>query len=603
MTSTPVFPYLSILIFLPAGAALLCAIVPRAIGEAAQRRAVMAIGTTAMVATLALALTIAVVFRVGDGGYQMQSVHRWIPQLGVSWHLGVDGISLFLLVMGAVLFPLALLGANVHHQSRSYVAWLLLLEAACMGSFVSLDLILFFVFFELTLVPAYFIIVGWGSGERARNAVKFFVYTFLGSAFLLVGIVAVAVIHDQQTGHLTFDLLALRATHFSLTTEILLFCAFTAAFAVKAPIFPFHTWSPGAYDSSPAGGAVILAAVMAKLGTYGILRFDLSLFPRAVVDLAPVLLTLGVIGILYGAIVAAVQRNLKRLVAYSSLAHIGFIILGTFALSTEAVTGGVLQMVNHGLITAALFLLIGWIWERRRTVRTDELRGLQRPAPMMAAMFTIAVMAAIGLPGLNGFVGEFLVLAGTFITHRWWAVVATFGVVLAAVYMLWAFQQAFHHAPRPADERTKDLGWRELAVMAPLVGLIVFLGVYPKPVLDRITPTVEDLVHQVDVATGRHQPAVADGGSAALTAVAHQAGPLRGPRADSGSASRRAFVVVRAGSPAALLDDPLALTDLTSTVLTRSPGWDGSEVLSPARGAGPGEALAHGELQASGRLS
>ena len=519
MTSTPVFPYLSILIFLPAGAAVLCAIVPRSLGEAAQRRAVMAIGVTAMVATLALALTVAVVFRVGDGGYQLQSVQRWIPQLGVSWHLGVDGISLFLLLMAGVLFPLALLGANVGHQSRSYVSWLLLLEAACMGSFVSLDLILFFVFFELTLVPVYFIIVGWGSGERARNAVKFFVYTFVGSAFLLVGIVAVAVIHDQQTGHLTFDLIALRSTHFTLTTEILLFCAFTAAFAVKAPIFPFHTWSPGAYDSSPAGGAVILAAVMAKLGTYGILRFDLSLFPRAVVDLAPVLLTLGVIGILYGAVVAAVQRNLKRLVAYSSLAHIGFIILGTFALSTEAVTGGVLQMVNHGLVTAALFLLIGWIWERRRTVRTDELRGLQRPAPMMAAMFTIAVMAAVGLPGLNNFVGEFLVLAGTFVTHRWWAVVATLGVVLAAVYMLWAFQQAFHHAPRPADEHTKDLGWRELAVMAPLVGLIVFLGVYPKPVLERITPTVEDLVHQVDAATGRHQPAVADRGTAAVTAA------------------------------------------------------------------------------------
>lgn len=603
MTSTPVFPYLSILVFLPAGAAVLCAIVPRAIGEAAQRRAVMAIGTAAMVATLALALAIAVVFRVGDGGYQMQSVHRWIPQLGVSWHLGVDGISLFLLVMAAVLFPLALLGANVRHQSRSYVAWLLLLESACMGSFVSLDLILFFVFFELTLVPAYFIIVGWGSGERARNAVKFFVYTFLGSAFLLVGIVAVAVIHDQQTGHLTFDLLALRATHFSLTTEILLFCAFTAAFAVKAPIFPFHTWSPGAYDSSPTGGAVILAAVMAKLGTYGILRFDLSLFPRAVVDLAPVLLTLGVIGILYGAIVAAVQRNLKRLVAYSSLAHIGFIILGTFALSTEAVTGGVLQMVNHGLVTAALFLLIGWIWERRRTVRTDELRGLQRPAPMMAAMFTIAVMAAIGLPGLNGFVGEFLVLAGTFITHRWWAVVATFGVVLAAVYMLWAFQQAFHHAPRPADERTKDLGWRELAVMAPLVGLIVFLGVYPKPVLDRITPTVENLVHQVDAATGRHQPAVADGGSAAVTATTHQVGPLLGFQAESRSASRRAFVAVHAGSPAALLEDPLVLTAMTSPDVTRSPGWGGSEALSPPRGAGAGEALAHGASQASGRLS
>ncbi len=517
MSATAPFPYLTTLVLLPAGAAVLCALVPRSVGERAQRRTVLAIGTLAMLATLALSLAIAVEFRVGDGGYQMQSQHQWVPQLGVSWHLGVDGISLFLLLMAAVLFPLALLGATVRQQSRSYVMWLLVLEAACLGSFVSLDLILFFVFFELTLVPVYFIIVGWGSGRRAYAAVKFFVYTFLGSAFLLVGIVAVAVIHDQQTGHLTFDLLALQTTHLGLASQVLLFLAFTAAFAVKAPIFPFHTWSPDAYSSSPTGGAVILAAVMAKMGTYGVIRFDLTLFPRAVVDLAPLLLTLGVIGILYGAIVACAQRDLKRLVAYSSLAHIGFIILGTFALSTEAVTGGVLQMVNHGLVTAALFLLIGWIWERRRTWRTDELRGLQRPAPRLAAMFTIAMMASIGLPGLNGFVGEFLVLAGTFITHRWWAVVATVGVVLAAVYLLWAFQRTFHHAPRPEDEHTRDLGWREVSVMLPLVGLIIFLGVYPKPVLDRITPTVTALVHHVDAATGHHQPAVATGGTAALS--------------------------------------------------------------------------------------
>jgi len=324
MSTDHAFPFLTVLVFLPAAAAVVCAVLPNSLGEKALRRAVLAVATTTMVATLALAVTIAVVFHVGDGGYQMQSVHQWIPQLGVSWHLGIDGISLFLVVMASILFPLALLGANVGHQTRSYVAWLLLLEAACLGSFVSLDLILFFVFFELTLVPVYFIIVGWGSGERARAAIKFFIYTFLGSAFLLVGIVAVAAIHDQQTGHLTFSLVALQSTRLGLADQILLFLAFTAAFAVKAPIFPFHTWSPSAYSSSPTGGSVILAAVMAKLGTYGVLRFDLTLFPRAVVDLAPVLLTLGVIGILYGAIVACVQRNMKRLVAYSSLRPCSF---------------------------------------------------------------------------------------------------------------------------------------------------------------------------------------------------------------------------------------------------------------------------------------
>jgi NADH-quinone oxidoreductase subunit M len=397
----------------------------------------------------------------------------------------------------------------VHRHQRSFVAWLLLLEAGCLGSFVALDLILFFLFFELTLVPAYFVISGWGFARRAYAAIKFFVYTFLGSAFLLVGIVAVALIHQHQTGRLSFDLVTLTSTHLDLTSQVLLFLAFTAAFAVKAPVFPFHTWSPDAYAQAPTAGAVILAAVMAKLGTYGIIRFDLTLFPRAVVDLAPLLLTLGVAGIIYGGIVACATRDLKRLVAFSSLAHLGFVVLGTFALTTQGVTGGVLQMVNHGLVIAVLFIVIGWIYERRRTWQTSELRGLQRPAPLLAAVFTVAMLAALGLPGLNGFVGEFLVLSGTFLTHRWWAVVATGGVVLAALYMLWAYQQSFHHEPDPANASTRDVSWRELAVVAPLVALIVFLGVYPKPVLDRITPSVTRLVHHVESDTGTHQPAVA----------------------------------------------------------------------------------------------
>ncbi|HUY64759.1 MAG TPA: NADH-quinone oxidoreductase subunit M, partial [Acidimicrobiales bacterium] len=384
-----------------------------------------------------------------------------------------------------------------------------------LGSFVSLDLILFFLFFELTLVPVYFLIAGWGYARRAYAAIKFFVYTFIGSAFLLVGIVAVAFIHQRQTGHLTFDLVALSATHLDTASQILLFLAFTAAFAVKAPVFPFHTWSPDAYGEAPTSGSVILAAVMAKLGTYGIIRFDLSLFPRAVVDLAPLLLTLGVVGILYGAIVACATKDLKRLVAYSSLAHLGFVVLGTFALTTQGVTGGVLQMVNHGLIIAVLFIVIGWIYERRGTWHTSGLRGLQRPAPVLAAVFTVALMAGIGLPGLNGFVGEFLILLGTFVTHRWWAVVATFGVVLAALYLLWAYQQAFHQEPDEATAAMPDLSWRERLVVAPLIVLIFFLGVYPKPVLDRITPSVNRLVQGVELSTGTHQPAVSTGGVAA----------------------------------------------------------------------------------------
>ena len=512
MTHDGAFPFLTVLVLLPAAAALVAAAVPASLGERLQRTVAMGVGVAGMAATLALAVTVALRYQAGNGGYRLVSQHVWASSLGISWHLGVDGISVFLVLMAAVLFPLALLSGRVDRAPRSFVAWLLLLEAGCMGSFVSLDLVMFFLFFELTLVPVYFVIAGWGFMRRAYAAIKFFVYTFLGSAFLLVGIVAVAFIHQSQTGHLTFDLVALSTTHLGLASQVLLFLAFTAAFAVKAPIFPFHTWSPDAYAESPTGGAVVLAGVMAKLGTYGILRFDLNLFPRAVVDLAPLLLTLGVIGILYGGIVACATRDLKRLVAYSSLAHLGFVVLGTFALTTQGVTGGVLQMVNHGLVIAVLFIVIGWIYERRRTWQASELRGLQRSAPVMAAVFTVAMLAAIGLPGLNGFVGEFLVLAGTFLTHRWWAVVATGGVVLAALYLLWAYQQVFHHEPDAADASVHDASWREVAVVAPLLALIFVLGVYPKPVLDRITPSVDLLVHHVEVATGTHQPPVATTG-------------------------------------------------------------------------------------------
>ena len=344
---------------------------------------------------------------------------------------------------------------------------MLLLEAAVMGSFLSLDLIVFFFFFELTLVPAYFIIAGWGHERRAYAAVKFFLYTFLGSAFLLVGILSLAFIHQSQTGVLTFSLPALEHTRLSSSTEILLFLAFTSAFAVKAPLFPFHTWSPDAYTEAPAGGSVVLSGVLAKLGTYGIIRFDLNLFPQATRTLAPLILTLAVIGIVYGAVVACAQRDMKRLVTYSSLAQIGFIALGTFALSTQGLSGAVLLMLNHGLIVGGLFLLIGFIYERRGTWQTTELRGLQKVAPVMAGVFTVLMMASIGVPGLNGFVSEFLVLVGTFLTHRWWAVVAVVGVIVAAIYLLWAYQQVFHGVPKPEDEKTRDLSWLERLVVAP----------------------------------------------------------------------------------------------------------------------------------------
>ncbi len=496
--SSASFPYLTVLVLVPAIGAAVVALVPT---KAVSRWFHEAVGVAVAAVVVALAVAVAVEFKTKDGGYQLVSDHVWAQPLGIHWSLGIDGISLFLVLLTALLFPLAMLGARSRRDPRSFVAWLLLLEAACLGSFVSLDLVFFFLFFELTLVPSYFLIAGWGFARRGYAAIKFFVYTFTGSAFLLVGMLSIAFLHQSQTGVFTFELPALMRTHLSGTEGVLLFLAFTAAFAVKAPLFPFHTWSPDAYAEAPSAGAVLLAAVMAKLGTYGVVRFDLNLFPQATRTLAPILLTLAVIGILYGALVACAQRDLKRLLAYSSLAQIGFIIMGTFALNAQGITGGVLQMVNHGLIIATLFIIVGWIYERRRSWQIPALKGLQAPAPVLAGVFTVAMMASIGLPGLNGFVGEFLVLIGTFVAHRWWAVVATGGVVIAAVYLLWAYQQAFHGEPGPEDTKTRDLGWNERLIVAPLVVLIVALGVFPKPVLDRITPSVNRLVVHVDVVT------------------------------------------------------------------------------------------------------
>jgi NADH-quinone oxidoreductase subunit M len=498
------FPFLTVLVLLPAAGAIAVAAVP-------SRRAPswfhLALGIAVSVATLGVAVAAAVEFKSGYPGYQLVSSHVWATELGIRWSLGMDGISLFLVLLTAVLFPLTMLGARVRRDPRGFVGWLLLLEAACLGSFVALDLVLFFLFFELTLVPSYFLIGGWGFARRGYAAIKFFVYTFAGSAFLLVGILAVAFLHQSQTGVLTFQLPVLEHTHFSGTEGVLLFLAFTIAFAVKAPIFPFHTWSPDAYAEAPTAGSVILVAILAKLGTYGLLRFDLNLFPQASRTMAPLLLTLAVIGILYGAVVACAQRDLKRLLAYSSLAQIGFIALGTFALNSQGLTGGVLQMINHGLIIATLFILVGWIYERRKTWQLSSLRGMQSPAPVLAGFFTVAMMASIGLPGLNGFVGEFLILIGTFLAHRWWAVAATVGVIVAAIYLLWAYQQGFHREPTAEDRPMRDLSVNERLVVAPLIVLIVALGVFPKPVLDRITPSVDQLVAHVDQVTHTPVPA------------------------------------------------------------------------------------------------
>ena len=432
-------------------------------------------------------------FETGEAGFQFVSKHTWIEPWGISWHLGVDGISLFLVVLTGVLFPLAILGADPHHDEKPYLAWLLLLEAGVMGSFLSLDLFVFFIFFEIVLVPMYFLIGGWGYEDRVYAATKFFLFTMFGSAFMLVGIIATsswrattASARSRSTSSRSP-----RTPTFPATTGRWLFFAFAIAFAVKVPMFPLHTWLPDAHTQAPTAGSVILAGVMLKLGTYGLLRFGLYLFPEAAHWARPLFLTLAVIGIIYGAIVATMQKDLKRLVAYSSIAHLGFIVLGTFAFTTQAITGGVLQMINHGVSTGALFLLVGWIYERRHTREIAELKGIQSVAPIFAAGFTVVMLSSIGVPGLNGFVGEYLVLIGSFLTARWWTVVAAAGVILAALYLLWAYQRVFHGEPDEENRTFPSSRCGRALVLAAFIGIIVFTGVYPKPMLDRIEPSVD----------------------------------------------------------------------------------------------------------------
>jgi NADH-quinone oxidoreductase subunit M len=533
----PNFPVLTALVLVPVAGALAVLAVPRSRPELLRSVAVLFSGAAA-----ALTVWVLAAFDRHDAGFQFVVDRSWVSDFGISWHVGVDGISLFLVVLTGLLFPIALLGSTPHHDAKPYYAWLLLLEAGCLGVFISLDLFLFFVMFEIVLVPMYFLIGGWGYANRVYAALKFFLFTMFGSALMLVGVVALAYLNrnavedanraeatqlvSEANGNpsqaeaariaelregvpLSFDLVDIAEKHrvvddstsanpVDWSAARWIFLALIVAFAIKVPLFPVHTWLPDAHTEAPTAGSVILAAVLLKLGIYGMLRFGLYLLPDAAVFFAPVLVTLGVIGIIYGAIVATMQKDLKRLVAYSSVAHLGFIVLGTFAITTQGMRGGLLQAVNHGVSTGALFLLVGMISERRHTREISLLKGLQKPAPLFAAVFMVVMLSSIGLPGLNGFVGEFLIMIGSFLTRRWWTVVAAAGVILAALYLLWAYQRVFHGEPDEDNRHFPEINWREGLVMAPLLAAIVFLGVYPKPVLDRMGPSVDKLIDHVE---------------------------------------------------------------------------------------------------------
>jgi NADH-quinone oxidoreductase subunit M len=495
-------PLLTLLVVLPLVGAVMVSLMNKA-----QAEQIKLVALVFSLVTGALSVFMLAKFPSGQAGFQFVSQQSWVSEWGISWHLGVDGISLFLVVLTGVLFPLVIIGIDPHHDQKSYLAWMLLLEAGVMGSFLSLDLFLFFVFFEIVLVPMYFLIGNWGYEKRVYAATKFFIYTMAGSAFMLVGIVATAFLARRDIGYLTFNLVEIaEKSNFATSTGRWLFVAFMIAFAVKVPLFPLHTWLPDAHTQAPTGGSVILAGVLLKMGTYGMLRFGVYLFPEATLWAKPVLFTLAVIGILYGAIAATMQKDLKRLVAYSSVAHLGFIVLGTFALTSQSLTGGVMQMVNHGVSTGALFLMVGMIYERRHTRQIAELGGIQSVAPIFAGFFMVVMLSSIGLPGLNGFVGEFLILIGSFETARWWVVVATLGVILAALYLLWAYQRVFHGEPSEANKTFPEITRREGLLLGVFVAAIVFTGIYPKPMLNRIEPSVNKLIEHVELRTDYQQP-------------------------------------------------------------------------------------------------
>ena len=483
--------------FLPALGALALAFVPRHLAGVHRGAA---LGVTLL--TLAVSLPLWFGFDGDSADMQFEEFHRWLPTLGVGYHVGIDGISLLLVLLTTFLMPIVLGSAwhAIEDRTKEFMLTMLLLETGMLGVFVSLDLFLFFVFWEAMLVPMYLIIGVWGGGNRIYAAVKFILYTMVGSALMLVAILVLYYQHGGATGAYTFDLPVLvRWVMPPGPAQNLMFLAFALAFAIKVPLFPFHTWLPDAHVEAPTAGSVILAGVLLKMGTYGFLRFCLPLFPDASVAFAPLVFALAVIGIVYGAWVSTVQPDLKKLVAYSSVSHLGFVMLGLFTLTQQGVVGGVIQMINHGLSTGALFLMVGMIYERRHTRLIEQFGGLWKVIPAFSALFLVVTLSSLGLPGLNGFVGEFLVLLGAFQVSGVLAAVATTGIIFAAVYLLWMYQRvAFGQVTHDENRRLADLTPREWAVLVPVLVFIVWIGVYPTAFTGKTEATIAALLAQVE---------------------------------------------------------------------------------------------------------
>ena len=491
------FQILSLTLFIPLIGALI-------IMFGFRREQVQAIKSFAFVVTLIdFLVSLPILFAFDTSTHQFQFVDeaRWIDTIGVEYFLGVDGISLLLVFLTTLLGVIAVLCSftAIEEREKEYYFSLLFLQTGMLGVFIALDFFLFYVFWEIMLVPMYFLIGIWGGPRKLYAAIKFFLYTLFGSVFMLLAILALYFRHYAQTGVLTFNFLELLKTNIDPLYQVWLFLAFFLAFAIKVPMFPFHTWLPDAHVEAPTAGSVILAGVLLKMGTYGFLRFSLPLFPVASQTFIPMMAILAIVGIIYGALVAMAQPDLKKLVAYSSVSHLGFVMLGIFTMTPEGVQGALLQMLNHGLSTGALFLIVGMLYERRHTRMIADYGGLAKQMPVFAALFGITMFSSIGLPGLNGFIGEFLILVGAFKTSYVWAAFAVLGIILGAAYMLWAYQRVmFGELDKSENARISDCNGREVAYMVPIVLLMVWIGIYPKPYLRSMEASVSYWLTQVN---------------------------------------------------------------------------------------------------------
>jgi NADH-quinone oxidoreductase subunit M len=499
--------YLTLIMAIPLVGAALIATLPQTKSLLAKQ---FALGTTLIAALATIVMTINFDRAVTD--LQFVESYDWIKAFGIKYSVGVDGIALVLILMTALLTPIVVLAGWNESQggrwsTKTFYILILILQTMSFGVFAATDVFLFYVFFEAMLVPVYFLIGGYGSGERAAAAVKFLLYSLFGGLLMLASIIGLYVISGEQGGH-TFSITALSELELSSTTQNLLFLGFFIAFAIKAPLFPFHTWLPDAAKSATPGTSVLLLGVLDKVGTFGMIRYCLTLFPDATKTFTPLIITLSVISIVYGAFLAIGAKDIKRLIAYTSISHFGFITLGIFAMTTQSHSGATLYMFNHGFSTAALFLVAGWMISRRGSSTISDFGGLQRVTPIMAWSFFIAGMSSLALPGLSSFVSEFLVLVGTFTRYPVAAVIATFGIVLAALYILIPVQRSLHGPTTPGNENLRDLNLREKIAIAPVMAIIIFLGFYPAPALNVINPAAAHVLSQI----GFTDPAPTNGG-------------------------------------------------------------------------------------------